>query len=88
MSTLTLFVFDYNYCVEPGLFCNKIGAGTHFQASGAENYFSYRLSQKIFTSQVFKKVDDLYLLFHYIFVYYPPLIYYSTVNFPLHLLLI
>jgi len=23
----------------PGLFCNKIGAGTHFQAPGAENYF-------------------------------------------------
>src|SRR6218665_1856568 len=35
--------------------------------------FSHRLSKK-FTSQVAKKVDVFFLLFHYIFVYYPPLI--------------
>ena len=38
--------------------------------------FSHRLSNKnvTFTSQVSKKVDVLFSLFHYIFVYCPPLI--------------
>jgi len=31
-------IYDVDYCC-PGLFCNKIGAVTHFQASGAENNF-------------------------------------------------
>jgi len=32
-----------------GFFCNKIGAGTHFQASGAENYLHRKSRKKLMT---------------------------------------
>src|SRR6218665_69610 len=34
-----------NGIARAGLFCNKIGAGTHLQTSGAEKSFSHRISQ-------------------------------------------
>src|SRR6218665_800713 len=57
-----------------GLFCNKIGTGRHFHVSGAENSFLVTdFPQKILLRKSRKKLMT-FLLFHYIFVYYPPLI--------------
>jgi len=57
----------------PGLFCKKIGAGTHFQTFGAEKFFSHRSFQK-FDFAILEKNWWPFLFAHYSFVYYPPFI--------------
>src|SRR6218665_292316 len=46
----------------------------HFQTFGAEKNCSHRISQKFDFASLEKKLMTFFLLFHYIFVYYPPFI--------------